>query len=74
MTGQPLEQIFSNVASPSHGPTAPIASALVPSRRERELDVIRTSLRAATDDSETRQREAKRLAALLDETREEYAR
>ncbi|CAM9205409.1 unnamed protein product [Hapterophycus canaliculatus] len=42
--------------------------------RERELDAIRTSLRAATDHSESRQREAKRLAAMLEETREEYAR
>eukprot|EP00752_Nemacystus_decipiens_P012773 g11312.t1 len=42
--------------------------------RERELDGIRTSLRAATDHAENRQREAKRLAALLEETREEYAR
>ncbi|CAN0126190.1 unnamed protein product [Ectocarpus sp. 6 AP-2014] len=42
--------------------------------RERELDAIRVSLRAATDHSENRQREAKRLAALLEETREEYTR
>ncbi|CAM9783522.1 unnamed protein product [Scytosiphon promiscuus] len=42
--------------------------------REGELDVIRNNLRAATDHSESRQREAKRLAAMLEETREEYAR
>lgn len=48
--------------------------AHVATNRERELDAIRTSLRAATDHSESRQREAKRLAAMLEETREEYAR
>lgn len=42
--------------------------------RERELDAIRTGLRAATDHAEKRQREAKRLEFLLQEAREEYAR
>ncbi|CAM9903980.1 unnamed protein product [Pylaiella littoralis] len=42
--------------------------------RERELESIRTSQRAATDHAESRQREAKRLASLLEETREEYTR
>lgn len=51
-----------------------ICAPLLGRHRERELDAIRTSLRAATDHSENRQREAKRLATLLEETREEYAR
>lgn len=43
-------------------------------RRERELDAIRTGLRAATDHAEKRQREAKRLGVLLEEAREEHTR
>ena len=43
-------------------------------RREKELDAIRTGLRAATDHAEKRQREAKRLGVLLEEAREEHAR
>ncbi|CAM9212001.1 unnamed protein product, partial [Laminaria digitata] len=42
--------------------------------RERELDAIRTGLRAATDHAEKRHREAKRLGFLLEEAREEHAR
>lgn len=43
-------------------------------RRERELDSLRTNLRATTDRAETAQRETKRLSASLTEAREEQAR